>query len=1042
MAQKKRKKSNKQSSKFLNIIKFISMVLVLSLFFGVGAFSGLVAALIKDDPIRSPQEINSTVFKNDLTGFAYFSNKNENDNNLQLIGMLRANEDRRFIQYNEIPKYVVDAFISIEDSDFWHHHGINIKSLSRAMLQQLLHSNVQTGGSTITQQLAKNSFLSFDQTYKRKAKEIFLALRIERILSKKQIFTAYINKIPFGKAANLNNVYGIQAASRGYFNIDAKELNLAESAFLAGIPQRPTAYSSFNSNGFDDKGYELAKDRQKLVLSRMLEMKYITKNEYDDALTFDIKASFSTSLKKAYDSYPYLMSEIENRAAEKIVEINNNKTDDYNRALENAKQELLTGGYKVYTTIDKKVYDAMNNVAKNPDNFDAPIDYDFTMQNGEVKKVKDALEQVGATLVQNKTGAILGFVGGRDFYISQINHSNFRGGTKRQPGSSIKPLLDYGPAMELGKIQPATPIDDTPLQGDWQPENWNHKYNGRITARTALQWSFNVPAVKVYEMVGKEEGYKFFKKLGFKTDKTTFLRAGYTPAIGTLGTSPEEITSAYTTFPNGGTRVDAYLIQRIEDKDGNVIYEHKSKPDVVFSEQTSYLMTNMMQTVVKSGTGRTVMRYLPDYDIAGKTGTTNDTKDVWFVGYTPELTLGVWVGYEYPYKLTDGAIASKAWGKLLAEVLKTEPNLSPKDEKFKVPDGIVQMEVSSTSGKLPSDLTKETGYLVTDIFNKRYIPTQVDDSLEKGTDVYYDGKHYIPNENTPPDMIETGIFYKRAPYEMPYVIDDETGEPKLDDNDDKIKRPLPVDYDKELPTEKDPRVSTGEAPTPPTNSDIKIMGYKNVISWDKVLDDNVVGYRIYRAGPSSLAFERIGSVLQKDLKEGRLFYEDNVTSDSYVYYVSAIEVAGLESVPSDYVGNSAIVPLILGQPSNGQNTDGTGTTDNNPPIDNNQNNSGGTQTDNNQPVTVVPNAPQQLSGSASALTIKLNWNQSPAKDQVTKYNVYFSTKENGQYAFIGSTDKNTFKYTLAITGDVYFYVTAENKVGESNPSTKIHLKNN
>lgn len=1018
------KKTKKRDHQLNNMLKKILVLTILGLFLIGGVSAGFVAALVKDDPVRSEEEIREEVFKNNLTGVAYFANQNE-IGEYEQIGTLRADEDRRFITWEEIPEDVYHAFLAVEDKNFEEHNGFNLKAFTRAFLQQILNSDVQTGGSTITQQLAKNTFYSIDKTYERKAKEIFLAIRIDRIMSKEDIFTAYVNKIPFGKAANLNNVYGIQAASHGYFNKDAKDLNLAESAYLAGLPQRPSAYAAFDSKGFDEEGYKLAKDRQELVLRRMLEEDFITKSEYEEALAYDIKAAFATEQvkEKANNKYPYLTLEVENRATEMLLEAKGITPDypDYNKAFEDAKQELLTGGYKVYTTVDKTTYEALNSVAQNPENFPQPIDYKF---EGEMKENQE--QQVGATLVDNKTGAILGFVGGRDFDISQINNSNFRGSsTKRQPGSSIKPILDYAPALEEGKIQPATPIDDIPLGGDWEPENWNHKYNGRLTAREALKWSYNIPAVKVYQMVTPKKAYEYYTKLGFNVDRDWFMQAGLTPAIGTIGTSPEEMTRAYTTFANGGTYMEAYMIERIEDKNGDIVYEHQSEPSVVFSEQTAYLMTDMMRTVVNGGTGSTVRKYVNDRDIAGKTGTTNDSKDLWFVGYTPEVTLGVWVGYEYPYPIRDGASASKLWGKMLAEVIEQKPELSPKGSKFKQPEGLVKMEVSSTSGKLPTELTREAGYLVTDIFNKKYIPTESDDSLEKARVITYNGQRYLAKQETPDDMVQTGIFFKREPYELPFK-EDKNG------NVTSVKRDRPVDYEKELPTKVDPRVTNGEQPVPPQNAVAKLQGSKNIISWDKNTNENIVGYRIYRASGLSFGFKHIASIQQTNNDAERLYFEDTVNaSTQYVYYIVTVNVDGIESSPSELVGSVNVVPDTNDDPTdpNGTDPDGTGggTTD---PTDGDD-----------EQTSTLPKSPVNLTASSTNLNVLLSWDQNSPDDRVVRYNIYYNSKVKGKFQLIGSTETTNFVHANAPLGDGYYFITAINSDGESLPSVTIHVKN-
>jgi len=1031
MTEKKSTKKYKKNKSSKNIIKYIFLTIFLAVFFGAGATTGLVAALVKDEPVRSPEEIRKAVGQNSETGFVYFSNL-EGDDNYTLAGTLRASEDRRPVKFNEISPNVINAFLAVEDRAFYEHYGINPKALVRAVLQQALHSDVQTGGSTITQQLAKNTFFSFEKSYTRKAREIFLALRMERILGKDDIFTAYLNKIPFGKAANYNNVYGIQAASKGYFNKNASELNLAESAFLAGIPQRPTAYSSFNSEGFDEEGYDLATKRQKLVLKSMLNEGFINQQDYDDALTYDIKEAFASSQQsKAYTKYPYLMLEVESRAAEKLLETQGVTEDapDYSQIFESTKQELLTGGYRVYTTIDKNVYEKMNDVAKNPKNFSAPRTYTFKYANDKVKRIEDAFEQVGATLIQNKTGAILGFIGGRDYNVSSVNHSNFRGTTKRQSGSSIKPILDYAPALELGKIQPASPIDDTPLGGKWEPKNWDNKYHGRISARTALNQSYNIPAIKTYEKVGTENGYDFLSKMGFNMDKKRFLQAGLTPAIGTMETSPEEMTRAYTTLANDGTYVDAYLIERIEDKDGNIVYEHESQPEIVFSEQTAFLITDMLRSVITDGTAKSIRSYVGySRDVAGKTGTSNGYRDLWFVGYTPEITLGVWAGYDYPTDLRYKSIAKDTWGRIMKEVTAADPNLSPANSKFKMPSGIVKMQVSSMSGKLPSELTNEAGYLVTDWFNKKFIPTEVDDSLEKARVVVFNEKKYLAKEETPDDMVNSGIFFKREPYEMPVGL------------------PKPPDYDKELPNEVDPRTSNGQI-NPPSNPLVKLQGSKNTLSWDKDISENIVGYRIYRGSSFGFGFQNIGVVKQDNLKPGRFYYEDTSGSSGNSYYITAVDVGGNESGPSTTVGNGSITSPV--NPDNPQDNGNQSLPD---PLDNtdnqvNQNSAGDGSNEPSPELSKVtkPSKPAGLKVSKydSGLQISLSWKANPKEEQVSKYNVYFSTVENGPFDLIGSTENTSFVHPSVPVGDVYYQIKAVNEKGESGPSktVKVSVKN-
>ncbi|MFV9510264.1 PBP1A family penicillin-binding protein [Tepidibacillus sp. LV47] len=958
-------------------LKYGLIAVFVMIFLGIGTAAGYVAAVVKDEPVRNDEEIRNQVFKNNLVSSVFWANGEK-------IGDFRTDEVRVFVPYDQISDNVKNAFIAIEDRDFRNHNGINLKAIARAAFQQLTGSEVQTGGSTITQQLAKNTFYSLERTYSRKIKEILLALRMERVLSKDEILTAYLNKIPFGKAANLKNVYGIQAAAKGYFNKDAKDLNIAEAAYLAGIPQRPTAYSAFNQNGFDEEGYQLAKKRQELVLKAMLTERFITKQQYDEAMAYDIKAHFQgESPKKETNKYGYLMQDIEIRAAKAILKSRgiNEESPEYDDALENARQELVTGGYEIYTTLDKKIYEAMNEVVNNSKYFPRPISYTFDYGNGKKKKVTNALLQVGATLIHNKTGAILGFVGGRDFENYQVNHATAR----RQPGSSIKPVLDYAPALELGKIQPATPIDDIPLNQKWEPNNYDGKYHGRITAREALNKSYNIPAVKVYQMVGTEKAYEFYKKLGYEMSEKRFMGQGGAAAIGSLEASPEEMASAYSTFGNGGTHMDAYVIEKIADRNGKVIYTHEPKPEVVFSSQTSFLITDMLRTVMTDGTGKTAHKYVSGRDVAGKTGTTNDDKDLWFVGFTPSITLSVWTGYDLPHPIKPHSIPQITWGRLMQAIFKADPTLSPSNARFEKPSGIIRMTVSSASGKLPNDLTKRGGYLVTDWFNQKYVPSEMEDGLAEARIIQFNNTTYLAKPETPNEFVDTGIFIIREPYKIP------------------AGKSRPLDYEKELPKNQDPRTSNG-TPAPPSH--VSVNG--NIISWNKNTNQNIVGYRIYRASAGGVGFDQIGVVRQTTNSPGQYTFIDPSASvsEEFAYYVTSVDVAGLESSPSEIAGNK-LEPQPTEPPS-----------ENNPGDPTNPNPNG------------APQKPTGLNVSSQGGRLVLSWNPNPDQDQVIKYYVYSSTSQNGKFDLIyqGIKNSTTINPKNKLT---YYYVVAENKNGKT-----------
>lgn len=830
--------------------------------FAAGAGIGLVGALVQDQPVLGREEMIEMVTNNYQTTYAYFRDGT-------LIGQLRTDEDRRNVTLDQVPDHLINAFIATEDRSFHENPGIDIRGLTRAVIQQITNAPVQTGGSTITQQLIKTAVLEdLSQTYERKAKEILLSLRLTRIMSKEEILTAYLNEIYFGPTVNKTHAYGVQAAARGIFGVDVEELNLAQAAYLAGIPQNPAAYSPFLEGGLE-RGLE----RQKTVLSRMLEVGYITEDEYEAALAFDIEASLAEPTPKAFERYPALTMEVEKRAAEALLEVRGIRRDDpgYPEALEKARQDVLRGGYRIYTTIDKAIYDRMQEIAQNPKNFSPNRDY--TAADG--RKVTNAAEQVGAVLIHNKTGHILGMIEGRGFDISQVNFAT----SPRQPGSAMKPLAAFAPAMEEGLLQPASAIDDSPIiLSGHVPKNYDNKYHGLMTARHALNQSYNIPALKVYnELLGIRTGLEYVEKMGVTTLSESDYHA-QTGVIGGLahGTSVEELTNAYATFANQGYFIDANLIQRIEGPNGEVIYEHQVHKTPVFREQTAYLITDMLRTVVKEGTGRSLVynKLKVKRDLAGKTGTTNRNIDVWFIGYTPEITLGVWVGYEINYPLSDPNRAKKIWTLLFNEIMELKPDLSPVDAEFPKPDDLVQQTVCSLSGKLPTDICRTHGTLTTDWFERSQLPKDSCDVHVHGHVVVYQGNNYLPHPTTPEDMLRKGVFIRRDPYPVP------EGESPA--------QYRPLDWKNTLPTETDPRQDDGLPPSLPAG--LTLNG--NTLTWQANPEPDVVGYRIYRSD-DGLQFQKIG-VVRAD--EPLTF---TVPSDGWLYRVTAVDVGGHESAGSE-----------------------------------------------------------------------------------------------------------------------------------------------
>jgi len=996
----------------------VKWIVLLGIVAGVsagGAVAGYVSALVRDDEVRSRETILQAMQQNSQTGFVYFRDGT-------VIGQLRSEEDRRLVTYEEIPQIVKDAVLATEDVGFYDHPGVDVTSLLRAVKQKVLNEDVQTGGSTITQQVARRVFLSLDRTDSRKFKEILLALRLERYMTKEEIMAAYLNKIPFGNGSSGYNLYGIKAAAKGIFDRELHELNVAQAAYLAGLPQQPSTYSAFTSKGeFDPEGFKEAKERQELVLNRMLEVGKITQTQYEEALSFDVRSSLAQSKQKAYSTYPYLMLEAERQAAEVLLRQSNPdlteedlRSPEYAEALKDAREELLRGGYKIYTTIDKTVYDAMRRIADNKELF---------TEDHEEKGV----EQVGGVLIDNDTGAILGMIEGRDFYIEQLNHATQM---QRQPGSAMKPIAAYLPALESGAIQPGDVIDDVPIilpdgsQGVHIPQNHDGRYHGLLTAREALNQSWNIPAIKLFlEDVGIEKAWEFARSLGITTitEDDHHARTG---VIGGLeyGVSVEELTNAYATIPNKGAFNDSYMIEKITDVNDNVIYEHQLEPKQVFSEETAYLMTDMLRTVLTNGTGSRVLRRFEHEDkvpIVGKTGTTSDNYDVWFVGYSPDVTLGVWIGYDRPSALLEPNRAKYVWADVMNALVEAKSDLFV-TESFEKPEGIVSKTVSRVSGLLPSELVLQEKLTVTDLFNRKYIPTKQDDVLSVAKVVNVDGKSYTPQPGTPEDMTRTMPVVRRAEpiADLMKRIEEALG--KLPNDKRKpLERYRPTDGFGDAPSEVDPRVENGMDPAPPAKVSLARTEEGVKINFQPSYNQDVAGYRVYRSvdgGPFQHLPEK--TVLNGDA----LSFVDSVGDDHvYGYYVVAVDIAGRVSAPSEPVFTGETVQLPF-EPNEAGDGDGGGAIGD-PTID---------------PDAPTATAPRGVAAERRDLGLHLAWTANAADERITEYRVYYAPEEGGPYKRIGVAEGTEFDY-LTLTPEGWYRVTAVNAAGESPPSASVQL---
>ncbi|MDD2540771.1 MAG: PBP1A family penicillin-binding protein [Desulfuromonadaceae bacterium] len=698
-------------------------------------------------------------------------------------------ERRIVVPINKMPRKLIQAFVSAEDSNFYSHTGIDYLGIVRAAFKNLMSMSKKEGASTITQQVTKSMLLSPEKKFSRKIKEAILAKRMEERLSKDEILYLYLNQIYLG-----NGAYGVQAAAETYFGKNVEQLNLAEISMLAGLPKAPNAYSPI-------KHLEKARERQAYVLDRMTAEGYISPAEADHAKKTPIVLQPMKKVNNEQSAYflEYLRMQLEQKYGE---------------------DQLYKGGLKIYTTMNasmqRAAYNSLRKGLKEVDKrqgFRGPTKFlteaevaafcnkvedsidsatlitgetyqgvvvGFNPQKGEALiRVGDrtgflsrkhmawggrigminhygkpekgskgltlgsvievsvvspdsnkegaqfALDQtpeVQAALVSidPRTGGVKAMVGGYDFKKSQFNRAMQ---AKRNAGSAFKPII-YAAALDKG-LTPATIIEDEPVEypdgagGTWKPQNYDHLFRGPVTMREALTESINIVSVKIMEQIGAPYAAEYAKKLGF----TSPIPANLALALGAASISPFELTTAYTVFANKGQLISPYFVTKVTDSDGTVLQDTPPPvPVPVIPPETAYVITNLMQSVVTSGTGHRAS--LIGRPVAGKTGTTNGAKDAWFVGYIPQLVTGVWVGYDQGRSLgsggTGGQAAAPIWSDFMQQAV-----LSLPVEDFEAPENVSFVLINPRTGKLARE---GTAGAVMECFIKGTEPSSYDES--------------------------------------------------------------------------------------------------------------------------------------------------------------------------------------------------------------------------------------------------------------------------------------------------------------------------
>ena len=652
MEKEKKKKKKKAISPRRRRIKlafkiFILVSLLCVLVGGIVFYFKYGKGILKAQSEAKAMVAESTkdTFKKDQTSFVY-------DVDGKLIAKLKGAKDVNYLSIEDIPNEVWQAVISIEDKSFKSHGGIDISANIRAALALVKNKGkIKQGASTITQQLARNIFLSFDQTWERKIKEIFVAIELEKKYTKMEILEFYLNNINFA-----NGYYGIQAASRGYFSKDVGELSLSQIAFLVAIPNNPTVFSP-------TEHIENTLTRRNRILKQMLEDRKITQTQYDEAVSEKIKLKREKIEKQtSVDSYVLFA------ATEAIMEANgfefknkfnsDEEKEEYNTSYSEqytqAQQDLYSKGYSIYTSIDPVIQQTLQETVNEKLS-------GFTMKSEEgIYKMQGA-----AVCIDNKTGRVVAIVGGREQEdVTSYLNRGFQ--AYRQPGSAIKPLIDYLPALQNGYSANSIVVDKKIKDG---PNNSDGRFLGRMTLRTAVEKSRNTVAYQLFEQLNPYVCMSYLYDMNFKKlDQSDYLN---TASIGgfTNGVSPLEMASAYATIANQGKYRKATCIVKIMDSDGNEVVSDSIQEKQVYEANACNEMTDILEGVLIRGTGRGYK--LSNMPSAGKTGTTNANKDGWFVGYTPYYTTSVWVGYDIPKALsglTGGSYPLRIWNSFMTNI--------------------------------------------------------------------------------------------------------------------------------------------------------------------------------------------------------------------------------------------------------------------------------------------------------------------------------------------------------------------------------------
>jgi len=581
---------------------------------------------------------------------------------------------REVIPLNRISPYFIQAVIATEDHRFWEHHGLDKLRTLKALWITLFEPGRIQGASTITQQLAKNLFFSYERTYLRKFRELLVALQIETQYGKREILEAYLNQIPFGVGA-----YGIEQAAHSFFGKPALELTLAESALLAGLPKSPTRYNPY-------RYFERAQKRQQLVVARMSTVGYITPEEAEAALQSRLQLiPQAAGAPKSNYYLDLVLRDLEERYGPEVV---------------------YHGGLKVSTTLDPQLQSwAIESLQNGLTKLDRLMGISDGNETGETQSLTQP--QGALVAVECNSGAVKALLGGRDYSQSEFNRAVEN---NRLPGSGFKPFLYYAAFEKLG-LNPASVFVDKPITiavagaRDWQPQNFEREHEGPMILKQALVKSINAVAAQLVERTGPDAVIDAARRCGIKSPLTPV----YSVALGTSGVSPLEMAAAFSTFATGGVQHEPFWIRRVEDPLGRVLEEHIVRGRRSLDPGIAYQVVDMMRGVLTVGTGKVVRQMGFDLPAAGKTGTSDDFRDSWFTGFTPTLSVSVWVGFDRGIRMRDangagitgGRGAAPIWADFMIKATDGEPA-----REFTVSSDIHFETVDPVSGEIAGQWTR------------------------------------------------------------------------------------------------------------------------------------------------------------------------------------------------------------------------------------------------------------------------------------------------------------------------------------------------